>query len=328
MIASGLKPAESPIKPISGVFTLRSLEDASNIKSHLDAITKKLAESRKPNVVLVGGSFISLELASYFSNKASVTVMGRRPPFESIFGPQVSKKIRILHESKGVKFLIKPDFDLAEYQGSKSGEIEGVKLKDGSNWPADLVVLAIGSQPVTDFLRNSSIKLTPDNYVQVDEFMQTNIPNVYAVGDIAYFPRSCLPGLESSNHVNIAHWGVASSQGRVAAQSIIDSDKSSNSDKHALKVVPFFWSTQYGKSIRFAGLNDGYREILFHEDKTKQDEFKFAAFYLDSSDKCIGVCTMNWDPVCAIFSEALFAGIQVRKHHIDLDPIDIKKLLK
>lgn len=123
--------------------------------------------------------------------------------------------------------------------------------------------------------------------------------------------------------------GVASSQGRVAAEAIIELDRStSNLSKSApFKVVPFFWSTQFGKSIRFAGFNEGYAKVLFHEDKTKANLFKFAAFYLDSAEKCIGVCTLDWDPVCAVFAEALYNGIQVKKEHFDSDPFDLKKLL-
>jgi hypothetical protein len=339
VIATGLTSAESTSanKPPNGVFTLRSLDDAAKINSYFS----KLAESlgRKPNVVLVGGSFISMEAASYFGSKAEVTVMSRRAPFESTLGIEVSKKIQHLHESKGVKFFKDDKFDIAEYKLSNSGQLEAVCLKDGSKWPADLVLLAIGSKPATEFLSNSPIKLTKTGYVHVDEFNRTNLPNVYAAGDIAYFPRQCLPGLEKAyekgstsklleDHVNIQHWGLASSQGRVAAQAIIDADRGGVSKlNHALKVVPFFWSMQFGKSIRFAGLNEHYDRVVFHEDKEKKNELKFAAFYLNADGKCIGVCTLDWDPICAVFAECLFNSIDVRKQHIDQDPNDLRKLL-
>lgn len=102
-----------------------------------------------------------MEAAAYFSNKANVTVMSRRPPFESTLGADVSRKIQKLHESKGVKFIIDSKFGIAEFMESREmpGCLEAVKLNDGSQWPVDIVLLAIGGQPVTDFLRNTTIKV-------------------------------------------------------------------------------------------------------------------------------------------------------------------------
>lgn len=72
-----------------------------------------------------------------------------------------------------------------------------------------------------------------------------------------------------------------------------------------------------------------YLKIIFHEDRSKSsNEFKFAAFYLNSSGRVVGVATLDWDPVCAVFAELLYAGKHdVRKEHVDLDPMDIKRLL-
>ena len=274
VIATGLRPADSPVKPLRGVFTIRSYDDTVAIRTYFTKLTHTLGNSRKANVVLVGGSFISLELASCFAGKANVTVMARRGPFENILGSQVSKKIQKFHESKGVKFFINSKFNIAGFDRGRSGSIETMRLRDDSKWQVDLVILAIGSKPTTEFLINTPIKLTANNYIKVNKAMQTNIQDVYAAGDIVYFPRSCLPGMDfkvnsarsSSNTddlVNIGHWGVASSHGRVAAQAIIESDQTTpvNDRPASLKVVPFFWSTQYGKAIRFAGLSENFDQV-------------------------------------------------------------------
>ena len=78
--------------------------------------------------------------------------------------------------------------------------------------------------------------------------------------------------------------------------------------------------------VRFAGYNHDYDVILFHEDKKNENEYKFAAFYL-LSDIVVAVCSVDWDPVCALFAEAMQNGIHVKRHHIEADPLDIKKLL-
>jgi NADPH-dependent 2,4-dienoyl-CoA reductase/sulfur reductase-like enzyme len=196
--------------------------------------------------------------------------------------------------------------------------------------------MAIGGKPATEFLNKSPIKLNVDNYVYVDKHMRTNVPDVYAAGDITYFHRSCLKGLEFTmnrtnaklDHVSIGHWGVASLQGRFAALSILNEDAKikSNQTEKEISIVPFFWSVHYNKSLRFAGYNEKFDKVLFFEDKTKQNEFKFAAFYF-IKDRCVGVCSLDWDPLCAIFAETLYSGIEVRKEHIEKDPLDIRKLL-
>lgn len=293
--------------------------------------------SQKPKIILVGGSFISLELAGFFSDKADVTVLSRLKPFENIFGKLVSNKIQKLHESKGIKFQIGPESDICQYTESKeqNGHVGKVKLKDNIELECDLCLFAIGGQPVTDFLTNSPIKLSLNNFVYVDKNMKTNLANVYAVGDIAYFPKACLSGLEFSlrknsklDHINIGHWGLASSLGRTAALSIVSEYSNEYKDKDvSLKIVPFFWTSQISKNIRFAGYNANFELVIFHEDSTKQNEYKFAAFYI-LSNRVIAVCTLDWDPLCALFAEAMYNKIEIRREKVEKDPLEnIKNLL-
>ena len=88
--------------------------------------------------------------------------------------------------------------------------------------------------------------------------------------------------------------------------------------------MPFFWSTQFGKNIRFSGFNDHFDTVIFHE--CKENPVKFAAFYL-VSNKVVGVCTLDWDPLCAVFAEAMYNDIEVRREHIECDANHIQKLL-
>lgn len=95
MIATGLRSAESPVKHdhVDGVFTLRSYDDAKRMHAYFGQLAGSGAG--KPNVILVGGSFISMEAACYFADKANVVVMARKAPFESILGPEVARKVII-----------------------------------------------------------------------------------------------------------------------------------------------------------------------------------------------------------------------------------------
>ncbi|CAF0960967.1 unnamed protein product [Brachionus calyciflorus] len=337
VIATGLKAIPPPPlkgSELNGIFTLRSYDDAERIMQYFDNLNK---DSKKPKIILVGGSFISMELAGFFADKADVKVLTRFKPFEHAFGNLVAAKLEKLHESKGVKFCIGKDTDIVEYMESQKNpnHVNSVRLVDKTEHECDLCIMAIGGKPVTEFMKNSPVKLSLDNYIYVDKYMRTNVPNVYAAGDISYFPKSCLPGLEFSlkknqklDHVNIAHWGLASSLGRTAAQAIISeySDEYKKRDC-SLKVVPFFWSAQHNKNIRFAGFNSNYELIIFHEDLTKQNDLKFAAFYM-ISNKVVAVCTLDWDPMCALFAEAMYNKIEVRREHVENEPMEnLKKLL-
>ncbi len=91
-----------------------------------------------------------------------------------------------------------------------------------------------------------------------------------------------------------------------------------------LKVVPFFWSAQFGKNIRFSGFNDKFDSVVFHE--SDENSLKFAAFYV-FSERVVGVCTLDWDPLCAVFTELLYGGVEVRPEHVEADANDLKKLL-
>jgi hypothetical protein len=281
------------------------------------------------------------------------------------------------------------NMDIDEFKESKElpGQLGLIKLNDNTKFEVDICLIAIGGRPSTSFVKNTDLKLTLDNYIIVDKHMKTNLEHVYAAGDCVYFPRECLSGFEFTlskyakklDHVNIAHWGVASSHGKVAANSIINlydqshnrinsgrsiaeklpaiqprcgsapkanTERASSSSATALPmkiavnstsssniassspldIVPFFWTVQCGKSIRFAGYIEQYEKVVFHEDKTKQNEFKFVAFYI-LEDLVVGCCSMDWDPVCAVFAELMFNKINVSVDHVANDPLDIKKLL-
>ncbi len=100
-------------------------------------------------MICVGGSFIAMEAASWFAEKnVNCVVMSRRSPLESAFGPAISAKLRELHESKGVRFVVGDKTDVSEFieSNERPGSIGSVKLVDGSVHPCDLCLVAIGSK--------------------------------------------------------------------------------------------------------------------------------------------------------------------------------------
>lgn len=68
------------------------------------------------------------------------------------------------------------------------GAVSSVELNDGQILNCDILFCGIGSGYFTDFLKGSGVELMPDGSIEVDEYMRTNVPNVFAGGDIAYAP--------------------------------------------------------------------------------------------------------------------------------------------
>ena len=131
--------------------------------------------------------------------------------------------------------------------------------------------------------------------------MRTNCPDVYAAGDMAFFP------LYNGTYANIGHWQMALAMGRIAALSILGVPKSISQS-----AVPLFLSSMFGKSIRYCGYTRSLDDIVLHGDL---DKLQFAAFYC-----CEGVVqavvTMNYDPLAVQYAALLGQGQQLLKQDI------------
>ncbi len=237
VVATGAEPKIPPFKgaELDGVYTLRSMDDAKAIKNASD----------NKHVVIVGTGFIGMEVASALmeAGKAtSITVVGRsRRVMANIVSESVSNALIKLHEEKGVNFVfgagvdeINSDEDVTDNENSK---VSGVTLSDGSTLAADVVILGTGVAPRTELLNEVN---APDG-VQVDETLQLR-DGVYALGDIA-------KATNQMGRMRIEHWRVALQHGLVTAAAILNEDNVNSLAER----IPFFWTAQYGKSLRYSG---------------------------------------------------------------------------
>ncbi|RUS78071.1 hypothetical protein EGW08_014151, partial [Elysia chlorotica] len=296
VLATGGRPRrpDIPGADLANVFTLRTVQDANAIG----------AKFKDKHMVVLGTSFIGLEVAcAMVGHAASVSVVGNTAaPLLHVFGQEIGQWLQKLHESKGVKFYNRSS--ITEFEG-QDGVLTAVRLQDGTQLPADACVLGVGVLPSTDFLQGSGINLTDRGYIPVDKNMRTNIPNVYAAGDITEFPLACA-GDES---VNIQHWQMAHQHGRTAGLDIAGKGREISS-------VPYFWTVQFGKSIRYAGYNHGYDDIILHGDL---DDNKFVAFFT-KSDRVTAAASLGWDPVVSQFAQLLAKGGALSKEEARQDP--------
>jgi NADPH-dependent 2,4-dienoyl-CoA reductase/sulfur reductase-like enzyme len=251
--------------------------------------------------VVVGGSFIGTEVAAYLAGKAaSVTLISRTQYLlERTLGPRVGNIIQALHEGKGVKVVSNSEVEAFLPCDSQATSVGLVKLK-GAEEPleADVVVLGIGVVPATGYLEKLC---DADGCVSVNEFLQVpDWPEIFACGDIARFPLSL--GSLPPQKVCIGHWQLAQSHGRTAGLNI------AQDQPQAVQTVPFFWTVQYGKSIRYAGYAPTFDDVLL--DQT--EEGSFVAYFCQGA-QVLAVATLGRDPVAADFANLLSSGVVLAK---------------
>ena len=256
LIATGAKPRTLPVPGAdrAGCHTLRSRQDAEAILAELEAAG---------SAVIVGASFIALEVAcSLRARELEVHIVApEQIPLAKVFGEEIGGRIKRTHEENGVHFHLGQT--VKEFAGSK--RVSEVVLADGSRLEADLVIVGVGVEPVVDFLEGSG--LAKDGAVPVNGRLETAAEGIFAAGDIAVFPDG-----RSGEPRRIEHWVEAGRQGMHAARCMLGSED-------PYREVPFFWSKQYGSSLRYIGHAPNFDEVVFRGSVT--DKFFLAGFYVD-----------------------------------------------
>ena len=253
LVATGSTPKklEIPGTDLNGVYTLRSIEDAQRI---LEAA--KIGDK----AVLIGSSFIALELASALQDqdvKVSI-VAPESVPFEKILGEKVGKKVQANHEKQGTTFYLERKPQALE----GSSKVERVKLDDGTVLDADFVIIGIGVTPVTDIVQG--VDKADDGGIEVDETLKA-ADALYAAGDIAQFPMP-----RSGEQVRIEHWRLAAQHGRTAARNMLGKGETFTG-------VPYFWTAQPDLKLRYVGHAEDFDDIVYDGDV---EGGEFIAYYV------------------------------------------------
>nr|VTO98313.1 Ferredoxin--NAD(P)(+) reductase fdr [Mycobacterium riyadhense] len=251
VIATGLVPRRIPSFPdLEGIRVLRSYDECMALREH--------ASSAK-HAVVVGAGFIGCEVAASLRGLGvDVVLVEPQPtPLASVLGERIGALVTRLHRDEGVD--VRTGLGVAEVRGER--HVDTVVLTDGTEVPADLVVVGIGSHPATDWLQGSGIEI--DNGVICDEAGRTSAPNVWALGDVASWRDA------TGHQVRVEHWSNVADQARVVVPAMLGNDVPSN------VVVPYFWSDQYDVKIQCLGEPEATDTVHLVED----DGRKFLAYY-------------------------------------------------
>ena len=294
VLATGGTPKSLPLpgfKELSNIFLLRTVP-------HVKAILGAIGDKNK-KIVIIGSSFIGMEVANAVAKDNDVTVIGmEKAPLERVMGEVVGKIFQKALEKNGVKFHMNAGVEKAVASKSDSSKVGSIELKDGTSLPADLVILGTGVGPATMFLKdNKAVELQKDGSLKTDEhFAVSGLKDVYAIGDIATYPYHGPGG--NGSLTRIEHWNVAQNAGRSVAANIIDPSAK------AKPFIPIFWSA-LGAQLRYCGNTpNGWDDLVL---KGSPEEAKFVAYYC-KGETVVAVGTMQTDPYMTQASELMLAG--------------------
>jgi 3-phenylpropionate/trans-cinnamate dioxygenase ferredoxin reductase component len=227
VIASGSRARRLGTDPAARrhELTLRTLEDALELR-------RRIAD--KPSVVVVGGGALGMEIASgCLAAGCDVTLASHHRPMAQQLGPYLSEVFLAAGVNRGLKFAPSRAVGLREADGHPL-----VELADGSILAADLVVSAIGDIPNTEWLADSG--LLTGGRLEVDSRGRVR-PDIVAAGDVAAFPTA-------RGITRIPLWTSAIEQSKTAALALLNGD-----DAPELNFNPYFWTEQFGLSLKAIG---------------------------------------------------------------------------
>ncbi|MDY6895276.1 MAG: FAD-dependent oxidoreductase [Thermotogota bacterium] len=210
ILATGSKPMKLPIDGID-------LENVYSVRKDFDLLNEmrnKLDESK--NLVIIGGGFIGVEFAdeSRKERNINITIVEM---MEDVLSLVCDKEFCIKAEEKlknnGIQVYKKRR--VVEIFGDK--KVESVKLDNGEEIPADMVIVAAGTVPNIDLAEKAGIKFDKKKGIMVDEYMRSSDPNIFACGDCVEKPSFYGSNFEAARLASIA-----TTEGRVAGANLYE----------------------------------------------------------------------------------------------------------
>ena len=211
-------------------FSLRNLEDSKRIR-------KKISEIQ--TITIIGAGFIGLEIATTaLQLNKDVTIIENS---ENVMGRSISQDLSKwlinYYTKSGIKFIFNKSFKSFK---SDENSVINVVLSDDTKIKSGMVLISTGSQPNDLLFKN--IKVNEFNKIKVNSFLETNIDDIYAIGDCCFFDYY-------SKEVRLESIQNATDQAKTVAKNILGM-------KEQYNFVPWFWSDQLNIKLQIVGLLD------------------------------------------------------------------------
>ena len=238
LLATGGRPRTLgvPGESLPGIYQLRTLAEAERLKEAAGSSTR---------VVVVGASFIGLEVAASLAERGlDVTVLNQDSQvWPNVVPPEIAAAIQDDFEARGIVF--RHNVRVTGFEGKDSLEYIVTNAGDVA---ASFAVVGVGLQLNTELAAAAGLEV--DNGIVVNEGLQTSVPEIFAAGDVASFPDvfASLDGKPHRHHLE--HWDNAVTQGRVAGANMAGK-------RVRFLHVPYFWSDLFDHAINVVGSLDG-----------------------------------------------------------------------
>lgn len=262
LLATGAKAKRLDLP---GALYLRTLDECLTLRDRL---------RQGGRVVVVGAGWIGLEVTAAARHHGCevVVVEAADGSLAEPLGPEMGQVFTDLHREHGVEFRFGHTV--------RSASDNAVVLDDGTELPADTLVVGVGVAPDTELAAAAGLEC--DDGVLVDAALRTSDPDVFVAGDAARWQHPSL-----NTRVRVEHWANANDGGEVVARSMLGQDV-------AYDVLPFFYSDQYDLGMEFSGYlgPDGYDDVVVHGDL---DQRQFIAYWLRDDRVVAGMNVNVWD---------------------------------
>jgi len=271
LLATGGVPRTLPIPggDLEGICYFRTLDDYLKLR-------KESTEGKK--AVIIGGGFIGSEIAAAMAiNKIDVTMIFPESFLVSrVFPEYLGKALLSQFISRGIKVLAneKPS------AFSKEGDRFTTYTESGKKIESDMVIVGIGIAPSLELPRRAGLQTA--NGVIVDEYLQASLPDIYAAGDLAFFPYQAL-----GKQTRVEHWDNALNQGKQAGLNMAGAHK-------PYDYMPYFFSDLFEFGYEAVGDVDASLETF--ADWQKENDTGVIYYLRDGKVRGAMMCNV-WEKV-------------------------------
>src|SRR5258707_413020 len=249
-----------------------------------------LIASEKVTAIDRAAKQVSLKSGGYFPYEGLVLAVGARNRTLSL---------------KGAKVVC--GASISEIEGT-GGKVQEVLLSDGTRCPADLVLMGVGVLPNIELARNAGLCFA--NGIAVNEYLQTDDENIFAIGDCAEHPcefAGARVRLESvQNAADHAQCVAATIAGR----------------RNVYRALPWFWTDQFDIKLQMAGLSNGHDRFVL---RGNSESRKLSVFYFKEG-RLVAIDSIN-RPLDHMMGRKLIANrVQLTPEQAADESVDLKKM--
>ncbi|HVT75827.1 MAG TPA: FAD-dependent oxidoreductase [Acidimicrobiales bacterium] len=246
VVATGITPRQLPHPDAPTIHVLRTLSDSLGLRAAITA-------QDHARLVVVGAGFLGLEVAATargLGAEVDVVEPVPGPPLASRIGDVAADKLLALHESRGVRI----------HTGIGVETIDATRVirADGVTHDADVILIAVGSTPATEWLNGSGLEI--GNGLICDEYCHAG-HDVWGAGDVASWMH-----LGYGQRMRLEHRTNAQEQGHAVAKNILGANE-------PFTPVPYFWTDQYDARVQLAGVMPPNAEVAVVEGDVDSDQF-------------------------------------------------------